>query len=206
MAKDMEIPEKPEKPKRAKKAKKEKKGRGLSKKLLLIPLVLLLLGGAVTAFFLLRGRSETKLGLTDLPDQSVQAEPLAGDSSAGDASSGEESPDAAPSAGTPAVLTAPKTTKTMTDSVDYIKSLSPGALGLEGDSMEEYEVIPQGGVVLVDGHQCTEVDVYAKDDKAGTNRFLGSFLLDRSSGQLYRLDQDSDTVTPVDLTEAVNGG
>jgi len=203
MAKDKEIPEKPGKPK---KAKKEKKGRRPSKKLLLIPLVLLLAGGAATAFFLLRGRSETKLGLTDLPDQSVQAETLSGDSSAGDASSGEEPLDAAPSAGTPAILTAPKTTKTMTDSVDYIKSLSPGALGLEGDSMEEYEVIPQGGVVLVDGKQCTEVFVYRKDDKAGTNCFLGSFLLDRSGGQLYRLDQDSGTVTPVDLTGAVNGG
>ncbi len=201
MAKDREIPERPdeEKPKKAKRQRKSEK-KGLSKKLLLIPLVLLLAGGAATAFFLLRGGNEVRLGLPKQPDKSAQAETLSGDASTGDTSSQEEPLDAAPSAGTPSVLMAPQPTKTMTDSVDYIKSLSPDDLGLEGDSMEEYEVIPQGGVVLVDGHQCSEVFVYAKDEKAGTNRFLGSFLLDRSDGQLYQLDQDSGTVTPVDLT------
>jgi len=201
--------EKPEKVRKSSETEDGSKKRGFRKILLLIPAVLLAAGAAAGWFLLGRG-TEIKLGPSELPSGSAQTEPVAEDSSAGSSagdSSGEngEVPLAgAPSAGAPAVLTAPQTSKTVSDCVDYIGSLSPGALGLEGESMEDYEIIPQNGIVLVDGQQCAEVFVYARDEKTGTNQFLGDFLLGRADSRLYRLDQESGTVTPVDLSGTVN--
>ncbi len=198
--------EKPEKVRKGSETEGGSEKRGFRKILLLIPVALLAVGAAAGWFLLGRG-TEIKLGPAQLPDESAQAEPLAGDSSAGDSSaedSGEAPLSEASSAGAPAALTAPQTGKTVSECVDYISSLSPGALGLEGESMENYEIIPQNGIVLVDGQQCAEVFIYARDEQTGTNQFLGDFLLGRADSRLYRLDQESGTVTPVDLAGAVS--
>jgi len=84
---------------------------------------------------------------------------------------------------------------TMSESIDYIEALVPQSLGLEGKSMDEYEVFPTVGTVLVDGMPCTEVYVYRQDVKTGTNTFQGSYLLDRSGNALYALDRDQGVVT-----------
>ncbi len=198
--------EKPEKVRKGAETEGGSEKRGFRKILLLIPVVILA-AAAVAGWFLLGRGPEKRLGPSQPPDASAQAEPLAGDSSAGDSSaedSGEAPPSEASSAGAPAALTAPQTSKTVADCVDYIGALSPSALGLEGESMEDYEIIPQDGIVLVDGQQCAEVFIYARDDKTGTNQFLGDFLLGRADSRLYRLDQESGTVTPVDLSGTMN--
>lgn len=84
---------------------------------------------------------------------------------------------------------------TMSESIEYIEGLNPQSLGLEGSSMDEYEVFPTVGTVLVDGLPCTEVYVYRQNTDTGTNMFQGSYLLDRSGNALYALDRDQGVVT-----------
>ncbi len=186
-------------------ASSRKKGGKLSKKLLVL-LVLLLAAAVLAGYTFMNRGTERRLG-SDGADASASssADSSAGDSSAADSSAGD-SAEAEPPA-QPETLKKTETTKTVPETVSYLRSLSPSALGLEGDSMEGYEIIPKGNVVFVDGRQCTEVFVYKVDEDTGTNRFLGSYLLDRGEGgQLYSLDQDSGVVTQIDLTGAVNGG
>jgi len=86
---------------------------------------------------------------------------------------------------------------TMAESINYMETLSPKSLGLEGNSMDEYEVLPKVGTVLVDGVPCTEVFVYRQDEKTGTNVFQGTYLLDRRGTALYALDPEAGIVTPL---------
>ncbi len=183
----------------------KKKGGKLSKKLLVL-LVLILAAAVLAGYTFMNRGTERRLG-SDGADASASssADSSAGDSSAADSSAGDSS-EAEPPA-QPETLKKTETTKTVPETVNYLRSLSPSALGLEGNSMEGYEIIPKGNVVFVDGRQCTEVFVYEVDEDTGTNCFLGSYLLDRGEGgQLYSLDQDSGVVTQINLAGTVNGG
>lgn len=178
--------------KKAKGEKRSKKGGGSKKKLLALPVLGLLV---VLAGFTLKLRS----GAVDKSATEPAASSEAASSEA--ASSGEPSEEAASSgaASGEAPEAAPEPAEenilTMSESVDYMQTLSPALLGLEGDSMDAYEMLPSEGLILVDGEPCTEIMVYRRDPKTGTNVFQGSYLLDRSGTSLYRLDRDSDAVT-----------
>lgn len=181
--------------KKEKGGKKSKKSGGSKKKLLALPVLGLLV---VLAGFTLKLRSGAV-------DKSEPQEPAASSEEAASseaASSGEPSEEAASSgaASGEALEASPEPAAeenilTMSESVDYMQTLTPGQLGLEGDSMDDYEMLPSEGLILVDGEPCTEIMVYRRDPKTGTNVFQGSYLLDRSGSSLYRLDRDNNAVT-----------
>jgi len=174
-------------------------GRKLSKKLLVIPVVLLAAAVLAGYTFISRG-TERRIGPSE-PAASSAAASGSGTSSAASSGVPDQSDASSPQAegSQTAPLRAAPAQKTVPESVDYIRSLSPAKLGLEGDSMDSYEIIPEGSVVLVDGMQCTEVFVYRVDEETGTNCFMGSYLLSRADNRLYSLDQDTGIVTLVDL-------
>lgn len=88
---------------------------------------------------------------------------------------------------------------TLGEKLTHFKALSPAALGLEGTSMEEYEVYAMNGTVLVDDHACLQISVYSKDNPHETNETCGIFLVTSDELHIYRLDKESGTITEVNL-------
>jgi len=175
------------------KRKRRKKG-GSKKKLLLLPVIGLLV--AALAVFVLK-----RFGG---PTEKAGREVFLRRANSAAESSGEE---AVPLKAVRRAAQKKKEPESMTvaESIDYIEAMTPKSLGLEGNIMEEYEVLPMAGTVLVDGLPCTEVDVYRQDDRTGTNVFQGSYLLDRSGRALYELDRDNGTVQPIQPMKGDNG-
>lgn len=64
-----------------------------------------------------------------------------------------------------------------------LQALHPSKLGLPGDSMEAYKLIPQEGSFRIAGSISTRVNVYGAD-----NQFAGSYFLS-ADGKLYKLDE-----------------
>ena len=85
--------------------------------------------------------------------------------------------------------------------MDYIKSLPPKKLGLEGDSMENYNVYTLDGGVLVDGEPCIRVNIYRPMDDIGTNEIAGCYFISSIGKRIYR--QDIETKKIVELKDAV---
>lgn len=81
---------------------------------------------------------------------------------------------------------------TLTETVDYVRSLPPSAIGLEGSSMAEYSLIPVQGSPMVDGQVCRHLNVYQEDPNAGTNVFKGAYLVGGSG--VYELDEATNEV------------
>ena len=77
---------------------------------------------------------------------------------------------------------------TITEQVDYLKSLTPAELGLSGESMEGYHVLPAEGIVKVDDISCRQLSVYATDERDSSNTILGTYLLSLDQQHLYRVD------------------
>ena len=73
---------------------------------------------------------------------------------------------------------------TLSAAVSAVERLGTGSLGLEGE-MGDYTLIPEEGLVLVDGVQCVQVKVYAKADGG----FQGRYLV-QDAGNIYQVDQD----------------
>ena len=76
----------------------------------------------------------------------------------------------------------------ITEQVDYIKSMTPAELGLPGDSMANYHVLPAEGIVMVDDISCRRISVYSSDDKDASNTILGTYLVSLDQQHLYRVD------------------
>lgn len=70
------------------------------------------------------------------------------------------------------------------DAVSYLMGLSPSALGLPGDSMNEYHVYYQDGTAKVDNETCIRLQVYEISPPEGSNSFVGSFLLSSDKGKI----------------------
>lgn len=77
---------------------------------------------------------------------------------------------------------------------DYLESLTPGQLGLEGESMEDYEVMIVDGIVLVNDEPCTRLNIYDKDMV-----IMGSYLIARDGQHMYLLDPLDGGVTELDM-------
>lgn len=88
------------------------------------------------------------------------------------------------------------------EAVDYFKSLSPGALGLEGASMDAYQVQIPDGVVMVDDRPCMQLRVYDVNTPEGTNDIKGNFLMTNDGAHLYRLDELNHTVQEIPVSGA----
>ncbi len=193
----------PQKGKKGKKGKKEKKTKGGGRKkdagggkkppkiLILVPIAAVaFLAAVVTALLILKpwagGADRTKE-----PEESESEPPETVEPS------GEPTPTPTP-APTPTPTPAQEVSKG--EAVEYIESLSPSVLGLEGESMEEYEVYPGERVVLVEDIPCTEIDVYSVT-AAGTNDIQGRYLLTKTGPRrLFRLDTFTKQVTELPLS------
>lgn len=80
---------------------------------------------------------------------------------------------------------------TMDEAVDYFRSLPPSALGLSGESMSDYSVFCEDGLVLLDGAPCLCLNVY----RDGSYR--GSFLFSPSDKSIYQLDRSTGQSRPL---------
>lgn len=77
---------------------------------------------------------------------------------------------------------------TITEQVDFLKTMAPAELGLPGNSMEDYDILPAEGIVMVDDISCRRISVYASDEKDASNTILGTYLLSLDQQHLYRVD------------------
>ena len=90
----------------------------------------------------------------------------------------------------PGEITEPPVPEAMTisEAADYVRSMSPSRLGLEGTSMQEYNIYVIDGTVLVDGIPCIRLNVYRDDGKAETNEVAGIYFLSADKAHIYKLD------------------
>ena len=84
--------------------------------------------------------------------------------------------------------------------MDYIQSLSPSVLGLEGTSMEDYDLLIQDGSVLIDGIPCVRINAYQMSGQ-GTYEIGGNYFLSLDGAPLYRLDVASNSVEELDTPQ-----
>ncbi len=90
---------------------------------------------------------------------------------------------------------------TTSESISYFRSLPPEALGLPGESMEEYDIFASEHLILVDDVPCKEFHVYSISGRAGTNSVEGLYLLtQRGARKIYKLDEATNTVTELNWT------
>ncbi len=73
-----------------------------------------------------------------------------------------------------------------------LENIHPSKLGLPGESMEAYKLIPQDGSFRIAGAISTRVNVYDKN-----NQFVGSYFLS-TEGKLYKLDEEANAVVELD--------
>lgn len=75
-----------------------------------------------------------------------------------------------------------------------IQALHPSKLGLAGDSMDAYTLMPQEGSVLIAGNPnpCMRINVYDTDSQIAGSYFLSS------DGRLYKLDENANAVMELD--------
>lgn len=80
---------------------------------------------------------------------------------------------------------------TMGEAVDYFRSLPPSALGLPGESMSDYSIFCEDGLVLLDGAPCLCLNVYQDGS------YQGSFLFSPSDKSIYQLDRSTGQSRPL---------
>lgn len=85
--------------------------------------------------------------------------------------------------------------------IDYMGSLPPSVLGLEGSSMEGYDLLMQDGSVLIDGNPCVRINAYQTDSQTGTYEIGGNYFLSLDGSHLYRLDVASNSVAELPLPQ-----
>lgn len=73
-----------------------------------------------------------------------------------------------------------------------LENIHPSKLGLPGESMEAYKLIPQEGSFRIAGAISTRVNVYGAN-----NQFMGSYFLS-TEGKLYKLDEEANAVVELD--------
>ena len=90
---------------------------------------------------------------------------------------------------------------TTSESIDYFRSLPPEALGLPGESMDDYDIFASEHLIMVDDVPCKEFHVYSISGRTGTNDVQGLYLLtQRGARKIYKLDEATDTVTEINWT------
>lgn len=88
---------------------------------------------------------------------------------------------------------------TQIELVDFVKSLDPKTLGLEGSSMEDYEVYVMDGAVLVDDRSCAKVSVCDRNSPEGTNKIAGEYFVSADGAHIYHFDSENEKVTEVEI-------
>lgn len=85
--------------------------------------------------------------------------------------------------------------------MDYLGSLPPSVLGLEGSTMEDYDLLMQDGSVLIDENPCVRINAYRTDSQTGTYEIGGNYFLSLDGAHLYRLDVASNSVAELPLPQ-----
>lgn len=80
-----------------------------------------------------------------------------------------------------------------------LEGMNPAELGLPGESMDQYEVLPMDGTEMVDGVPAIRVHVYNDDNVAGSNDIMGIYLMTIDGEHLYKLDLDSNEIEELDF-------
>ena len=85
----------------------------------------------------------------------------------------------------------------VTAQIEKIKGMSPSQLGLDGESMEEYEIFPVEGFVKVDGLDCRRFNLYRRVESGGGHYpdLEGIIMLSADQEHIYWLDPESNAVT-----------
>lgn len=78
-------------------------------------------------------------------------------------------------------------TMTLEEAAAYLQSFPPADLGLEGEDMSAYNILPEEGVVLLDDEPCICLNVYLES----THQYCATYLIAGQSDQLYRLDRST---------------
>lgn len=194
---------KKEKTPKVKKEKKEKKPGG-KKRLLIIPPLLLVVALAV-GFTIFRTRGAPQPDTSQAPAGVSEGAGEGSQESAGEGAEGLPE-NGAPADPPPSPAASPSDqAMTAQETVQYVRSLSPQVLGLEGDSMSSFEIYPSDHVVPVDGVLCTELSIYSNDGSAG-NDIEGMYLVSRGADhRLFRLDKSTGAVTELSPAPANAG-
>jgi hypothetical protein len=83
--------------------------------------------------------------------------------------------------------------------VEGFKQLNPAVLGLEGSSMEEYNVLVQDGLIMVYGSPCVRISAYSVNQQTGSNEIAGSYFLSADGQHVYRYDTESNSVEELEI-------
>lgn len=76
--------------------------------------------------------------------------------------------------------------------VEYLQSLDPAVLELEGDSMESYNVYITNGFTFVDGEACLRIEIYEEDGDTLTNVHAGSYYMSGDGEKIYLRGEDGE--------------
>lgn len=76
---------------------------------------------------------------------------------------------------------------TVDETIDFFSTLSPKDLGLEGESMEDYNFYPSEKAIPVNNLPSMKIIVY-QDTEAHTNEPVGTYLIARDGTAVYRLE------------------
>lgn len=96
------------------------------------------------------------------------------------------------------VISPPPEPMTMHEAQKYLESLPPEKLGLEGESMDRYDVFSFDGTIMVDNRPCVRMNVYSIDNVEQSNEFKGCYLMSLDGRHLYRLDTSTNEITELD--------
>lgn len=77
--------------------------------------------------------------------------------------------------------------------IEYLESLNPAVLELEGDSMDAYNIYITNGFTYVDGKACLRVEVYTKGSTQ-TNVHCGTYYMSGDGENIYRLYDDGKVI------------
>lgn len=99
---------------------------------------------------------------------------------------------------TPLKIEGEKKPATVNYAVDFVSKQKPCALGLEGESMDRYQVIALDGLVLVRDVPCLRINVYYKNPQSRSNELRGNYLFATRTHKLYKVDADG-TLELLDL-------
>lgn len=83
------------------------------------------------------------------------------------------------------------------EAIAYMRSLSPSALGLPGESMQEYNIYTLDGGVFVNGEPCVRLNICYRDTKTETNDAAGFYYLSCMERRIYRHDLNTNQVTEI---------
>ena len=79
-----------------------------------------------------------------------------------------------------------------------MREMAPIQLGLEGESMGEYELIPMDATEIVNGVACIRINVYNGTNAANPNEFQGSYLMSVDGLHMYRLDTGTNEIVELE--------